>query len=180
MKEGKFKRFLKGLGGLLLTVLIAIITGYAIVTFFVQTVNVIGPSMNPTLKDGQVVLINKIKYKFDDVERYDIIAYKKLDSDAYYDIKRVVGLPDETIKIENGNIYINGEVLSDYPIDTRIMNAGLAAEITLKDGEYFVLGDNVNNSEDSRYTNIGVINKTEITGKITRIIEPSEEKGRVR
>ena len=166
--------------GILAVVLIAMIAGYAFVTFFFQTVNVVGPSMRPTLSDGQVVVVNKLKYKFHDIERYDVVVYKKVESDSYYDVKRVVALPGETVQIENGKIYINGNMLSDCPIEASIMNAGIAAVgITLGNNEYFLLGDNVNNSEDSRYTNIGIISKTEITGKVTSIIRPKEEKGKV-
>jgi len=70
-------------------VFVAVIVGYAIVTFGFQTVTVVGPSMNPTLADSQVVLVNKIVYKVSDVKRYDVIAYSRVDGDGYYDIKRV-------------------------------------------------------------------------------------------
>ena len=180
MKESKIKRFSRAVFGWFLVVLIAMIAGYAFVTFFFQTVNIVGPSMSPTLKDGQVAVVNKIKYKVKDIERYDIVVYKKVESDSYYDVKRIIALPGETVKIENGKVYINGSMLNDSPIETSIMNAGIASkDILLDDNEYFVLGDNVNNSEDSRYTNIGIISKSEIIGKVTSIIRPKEEKGKV-
>ncbi|MBQ9609253.1 MAG: signal peptidase I [Lachnospiraceae bacterium] len=181
MKENVIRRFSKAVFGWFVVILVAVIAGYAFVTFFFQTVNIVGPSMSPTLKDGQVVVVNKIKYKIKDIERYDIVVYKKVESDSYYDVKRVVALPGETVKIENGKVYINGIILSDCPIESSIMNAGIAAnDIKLGDNEYFLLGDNVNNSEDSRYNNIGIISKTEITGKVTSIIRPKEEKGKVK
>ena len=181
MKESRIKRFSRTVFGWFIVILVAMIAGYAFVTFFFQTVNIVGPSMSPTLKDGQVVVVNKIKYKLKDIERYDIVVYKKVESESYYDVKRVVALPGETVRIENGKVYIDGNMLSDCPIETSIMNAGIAAnDIVLDDNEYFVLGDNVNNSEDSRYTNIGIISKTEITGKVTSIIRPKEDKGKVK
>ena len=99
----------------------------------------------------------------------------------YYEIKRVVGLPEETVRILNGDIYINGERRSDVPFTMAIQISGIAEEeITLGENEYFVMGDNVNNSEDSRYTNVGNIAKTEITGKVVRILLPSSDKGKVK
>jgi len=163
-----------------LLILIAAITGYAIVTFLFQTVTVVGPSMGNTLKDGEVVIVNKITYKFNDIERYDIIAYSEVDKKSYYDIKRVIGLPEETVQIVDGYIYINGAKLEDLPFDDYILSSGNAKEeIVLGDNEYFVIGDNVNNSEDSRYTNVGNISKSEILGKVVYIYSPEESRGKI-
>ena len=115
------------------------------------------------------------------MKRYEVIAYSRVDGDGYYDIKRVVGLPGETIRISNGDIYINGERRSDVPFTMTIQISGVAEdEITLGDSEYFVMGDNVNNSEDSRYTNVGNIAKTEIKGKVVSILLPRSDKGKVK
>ena len=102
-RNSKIKRFFRSFWRWILLVFVAVIVGYAIVTFGFQTVTVVGPSMNPTLADSQVVLVNKIVYKVSDVKRYDVIAYSRVDGDGYYDIKRVVGLPGETIRISNGS-----------------------------------------------------------------------------
>ena len=180
-RNSKIKRFFRSFWRWILLVFVAVIVGYAIVTFGFQTVTVVGPSMNPTLADSQVVLVNKIVYKVSDVKRYDGIAYSRVDGDGYYDIKRVVGLPGETIRISNGDIYINGERRSDVPFTMTIQISGVAEdEITLGDSEYFVMGDNVNNSEDSRYTNVGNIAKTEIKGKVVSILLPRSDKGKVK
>lgn len=174
-------KFIKTIINWLITIMIAVVVGYAFVTFGFQTVKVVGPSMNDTLSDGNEVLVNKIKFKTSGLNRYDVVAYKKVNSDSYYDIKRVIGLPKETVLIKDGLIYINGEQLKDCPISESIVNGGLAAqEIQLANNEYFLLGDNVNNSEDSRFTNIGVISKSEIIGKVTRIVSPKEDKGKVK
>lgn len=162
-------------------VLIAAVIGYALVTFFFQTVKVFGPSMDDTLKDGEVVVVNKMAYKFSDVERFDVIAYSDVVKKEYFEIKRVIGLPGETVQIKNGDIYINGVRLEQTIYEEKILNAGIAAyEITLEDKEYFVLGDNVNNSEDSRFTNVGNIIKSEILGKVVYIYEPKEFRGKVK
>ena len=162
-------------------ILIAAIFGYAIVTFAVQTVQVVGPSMSDTLKDGQTVIVNKLVYTFEDVKRYDVIAYSQVESDDYYDIKRVVGLPGETIVINNGKLYVDGIALEEEYFDKNILSPGVASkEIILGKDEYFVLGDNVNNSEDSRYTNVGNISGSEILGKVVYIIGPKEDRGKVK
>ncbi|MBE5943941.1 MAG: signal peptidase I [Lachnospiraceae bacterium] len=175
------KAFFKEVLNWTLLIFVAVIVGYSIVTFLFQTVTVVGPSMENTLKDGQVVVVNKIEYKFKDVKRYDIIAYSQVDSDEYYEIKRVIGLPEETVLIDDGCIFINGEQLTDVPFDDKILTAGIAGkEIVLSEDEYFVLGDNVNNSEDSRYSNVGNITSQEILGKVVYIYSPKEYRGKVK
>lgn len=161
----------------LVLVLAAATCGYAFITFCFQTVTVVGPSMQETLYDGQEVIVDKLKYKIGDVKRYDVIAYSKLDSNGYYDIKRVIGLPGETILIKNGAVYIDDNLLERLPFDEEILISGVVQEpYTLKKEEYFVLGDNVNNSEDSRFTNIGNVQKSEILGKVIFIIDPVRKK----
>lgn len=175
------KKLMREIFNWFLVIFIAAVVGYAFVTFAYQTVTVVGPSMRATLSDGDVVLVNKYIYKLHDVERYDIIAYSQVDNDSYYEIKRVIALPDETIIIKDGLIYINGTALKDLPFDEKILNAGMAGtEIKLGSDEYFVLGDNVNNSEDSRYTNVGNISGSEIVGRVEYRISPKDSRGKMR
>lgn len=170
----------KGIFGWLFLVLGAAVLGYAVIAFCFQTVTVFGPSMNDTLEDGQVVIVNKLSYKFGSVKRFDIIAYSR-DNGEYYDIKRVIGLPGETIKIDHGYIYIDGLILDEDIYDESILNSGIAAkEIKLGKGEYFVLGDNINNSEDSRFNNVGNVNKTDILGKVVYVYSPKGKRGKVK
>jgi len=174
------KKLMNGIAQWLVLGLVAVILGYSIVTFCVQTVTVVGPSMSDTLKDGQIVVVNKLIYKFEDIKRYDIVAFQRVGKNEYYEIKRVVGLPGEKIKISNGAIFINGEPLADAPFNEDIIMSGVAGEeILIGDNEYFILGDNFNNSEDSRYTNVGNISKTEIIGKVVYIIKPENERGKI-
>jgi signal peptidase I len=175
------KRVWREITNWFLVIFAAVVLGYGTVTFLVQTVHVNGSSMSPTLEDGDVVLLNKAAYAFQDIERFDVVAIKQRNSDDYYDIKRVVGLPGETVQIVGGRIVIDGNVLTDLPFDSYIMTSGLAeTPITLDSDEYFVIGDNVNNSEDSRYLNVGNLAKSEIKGKIVYRISPSEEKGKIK
>ncbi|MBQ8413281.1 MAG: signal peptidase I [Lachnospiraceae bacterium] len=180
-KKSNKRSFLGEILNWILIIFIAAICGYAVVTFMFQTVTVIGPSMSTTLEDGQVVIVNKMTYSFSDVERFDIIAYSQIESEEYYEIKRVIGLPEETVQIKDGFVYINDVKLENLPFDDRILTSGIADKpITLSKDEYFVLGDNVNNSEDSRYSNVGNISKSEILGKVVYIISPKEDRGKVK
>lgn len=178
-EEFDLKDFMSEVGQWALSILIVIILAYSIVTFGVQSVTMIGQSMSPVLSNQDVVLINKRAYTFHHPERYDIIAFKlKEDTDSYFNIKRIIGLPGEKVQIKNGRIFIDGQILTDLPFEDLIMTEGLAlAEITLDEDEYFLIGDNCNNSEDSRYVNIGNISDKEISGKIFFRISPRSEIG---
>jgi len=134
---------------------LAIVVGlaYFIVNFTLDRTTMLGVSMDPTLVDQDKIIINKFAYKFNKPERFDVIVFKQSGNEhSYYNIKRIIGLPGETIYIANGNVYVNGDLLKE-PIGVEpISNSGLAAEeITLDENEYFVLGDNRNNSEDWKY-----------------------------
>jgi signal peptidase I len=167
-RERSLKKFIKGLFGWFVAVLIAAILGYGLVVFCVQTVYMVGSSMSPTLSNEEKVYVNKVCYLLSAPERYDIVAYRSVDTpDEYYDIKRVIGLPGETVRIEDGKVYIDDKELEETPFDEYIFTAGLAeTNITLGDNEYFLMGDNVNNSEDSRYLNVGNVKKSEMLGRI--------------
>ncbi len=138
----------------------------AIILF--QSVTMQESSMEPTLSVGDRFFINRLVYRVSSPERGDIIVFRTNASDeAALHIRRVIGLPGETIQISDGQILINGETYKegrDFPV---ISNPGTAASpITLESGEYFVLGDNRNNSEDSRYGDIGIVKKKYISGKL--------------
>lgn len=166
-KRGPFRWLLTSL----IVLLVGGIFGYAYITFFRQTIQIVGPSMEDTYNDGDTVWINKLKFKTKGVNRYDVIAYKKLDSEEYYDVKRVYGLPGETVEIINGELYINDEKLDKVYYGSAILVAGLAGnKITLGKEEYFVLGDNINNSEDSRYGSVSNVNKSEIKGIVGKVV----------
>lgn len=181
MKEFNKREFLHALGSYGISILIVMILGYSLVAFGGQTLTIVGQSMEPTLENGDLVLVNKFIYNFREPERYDLVAFKQREGDnSYYNVKRIIGLPGETVTIENGYIFIDGVILSEVPFDEKIATEGLALEgVTLSDGEYFVLGDNVNNSEDSRFANMGNILENEILGKVVYRILPKENRGTV-
>lgn len=150
------------------------VLGILLITFLVikfvgQRTEVSGSSMEPMLQSGDNLIVDKISYRFKDIERFDIVVFPYQYAEETYYIKRIIGLPGETVYIdENGDIYINGELLPEsYGLQViKTDNRGRAAEpITLGSNEYFVLGDNRNNSTDSRDPRVGNIKKDNIIGR---------------
>ncbi|MCD7762397.1 MAG: signal peptidase I [Lachnospiraceae bacterium] len=144
-----------------------VLATWLILHYVGQRTVVDGSSMNDTLIDGDNLIVEKLSYRFGDPERFDIIVFQPYEDSSEYYIKRIIGLPGETVRIdEDGNIYINGELLEeDYGKET-IENPGRASEeITLGEDEYFVLGDNRNNSTDSRTERVGNVSRDSIVGK---------------
>lgn len=160
-------------------ILFVIVLTWLILHFVGQRTMVDGSSMNPTLSNGDNLIVEKLSYRFKDPERFDIIVFPpEHDPDKFY-IKRIIGLPGETVQIDDdGNIYINGEILEeDYGLET-IRNPGRAAEpITLGDDEYFVLGDNRNNSTDGRSEKVGNVKRSTIIGRAWVRIWPLSDIG---
>ena len=129
--------------------------------------SVIGVSMEPGLYNGQEILINHFLYKIVSPKRGDVIVFlPNGNQNTHYYVKRVVGLPGETVQIKDESLYINGDLVEEDEGYDKMADAGITEnEITLGSDEYFVLGDNRNNSEDSRSGNIGPIKRDNIIGK---------------
>ena len=151
---------------------------WVIITFVGQRTRVDGRSMMNTLHDGDNLIVEKLSYRFSDPKRFDIIVFPPTGKKEYY-IKRIIGLPGETVQIdENGNIYINGELLEENNRAETIQNPGRAAKpITLGDDEYFVMGDNRNNSKDSRSEEVGNVKRSQIIGRAWLRIWPLNKFG---
>lgn len=147
--------------------LVVLCAAYLIITYVGQRTQVSGSSMETTLSDGDNLLVDKITYRFSEPKRFDIIVFPfQYDTDTYY-IKRIIGMPGETVQIDyDGNIYIKGSLLEESYGREVIQNPGRAAEpITLGKDEYFVMGDNRNNSSDSRDPSVGNIHRKDIIGR---------------
>lgn len=148
------------------------------IKFVAQRTCVDGTSMNDTLQDGDNLMVDKLSYRFKDPERFDIIVFPYEHKENTYYIKRIIGLPGETVQVKSGKIYIDGEVMEEPYGKEPMEYAGIAGEpIRLSEDEYFVLGDNRNNSSDSRDPSVGNIHREKIVGKAFIRIWPLSEFG---
>ncbi len=175
------KKFWREIRSILLYLLIAIVLSWLIITFVGQRVMVEGTSMETTLSDNDNLIVDKISYRFSDPKRFDIIVFPSTLEGNENLIKRIIGLPGETVQIdEQGNIYINGDKLEEsYGRETiKPGNIGIAAQpILLGADEYFVMGDNRNHSMDSRTAEVGNIKRQDIIGRAWVRIWPFSEFG---
>lgn len=156
------------------TVLLYLFWGFAmtfiafvfVYCFGIRT-SVIGVSMEPELYNGQEVFINRFTYFFTKPKSSDVVVFRPNgNKNAHYYVKRVVAVPGDSVIISDGILYVNDTLYSDSVIADKIENPGIAENIIiLGDDEYFVIGDNINNSEDSRSSNVGVVKKEYIIGK---------------
>ena len=146
---------------------------------FFQTIGIQEGSMDPTLSAGEKFLVNRVVYQLSNPKRGDIIAFRLgNEGKGSIHIKRVVGVPGDTIQIQNEQIIIDGKTYVEQKDFPAIKNAGVAEEpITLNNNEYFVLGDNRNSSEDSRFVDIGNIKKDQIVGKLWFVVSPVSKLG---
>ena len=164
LEDKKVRGVLRLVFEIIVTLAFAALVGIAMF----QSVTMQESSMEPTISVGDRYFMNRVIYRVSSPKRGDVIVFRtNASDDAALHIRRVIGLPGETVQIVDGQILINGETYKegrDFPV---ISNPGMASSpVTLESGEYFVLGDNRNNSEDSRYGSIGKVNKKYITGKL--------------
>ena len=146
---------------------IVIFAAYAITHYGLETMTVSGEYMSPTLKDGDSILINKMSYRMHRIHRNDVIVVQENGSEhSFFTLNRVIGLPGETVLIQDGQVYIDGKPLKEKLEFPLMENGGMALDpVTLEEDEYFVLGDNRNECEDSRNASVGNINKKDVVGK---------------
>ena len=160
---------------------IAVVCLFAFVAvwYFGQRVSTVGDSMSPVLRNGDVVLVNRIVYNATTPKRGDVIVFKpKGNENDHYYIKRIVGLPGETIEIIENRVHIDGERLEEDYETTNIDDVGVVDEkLKLAGDEYFVLGDNREQSEDSRDADVGNVKREYIYGKAWFVITPGDEFG---
>ena len=175
----------RGIAGEILSFLlyVVVVVGitFLIIHYVGQRTYVSGSSMENTLSDGDNLIVDKITYRFSDPKRYDIIVFPYQYEENTYFIKRIIGLPGETVQIVDGIIYIDGEALQESYGREVMKNSGLAADpVTLGEDEYFVLGDNRNDSTDSRDPSVGKIPRDRIIGRAWVRIWPLSKIGILR
>ncbi len=161
------KKLLKEVLSTSVYILVVLFVTFLIVKYVAVRTEVIGSSMEPTLSNEDNLIVQKVSYHTGEPERFDVIVFPFRHGEKINYIKRIIGLPGETVKIDpDGTIYINGEVLEEHYGKETIENPGLAAnEIHLSENEYFVLGDNRNDSSDSRDPSVGNVYRKDIIGK---------------
>lgn len=160
------KEIIKELAGWLLYIVLIIAFTWFVVTFVGQRTEVSGSSMETTLSDKDQLIVDKMTYRFRDPKRYDIVVFPYQYQDNTYYIKRIIGLPGETVQILSGMVYIDGMRLDEHYGNEMMENPGIAEEpLTLDENEYFVLGDNRNNSSDSRASDGGLIHRKDLIGR---------------
>jgi len=152
---------------------------YVVIHFIGQRTQVVGQSMESTLSNNDNLIVDKLTYHFHEPKRFDIVVFPFHQEENTFYIKRIIGMPGETVYIdEQGTIYINNEVLEESYGKEVILDAGLAYEpITLGDDKYFVIGDNRNNSSDSRDPTVGNISRSDIIGRAWIRIWPLDKFG---
>lgn len=162
----------------ILYIIVIVGLSFLIITFVGQRTRVDGQSMETTLHDGDNLIVDKISFRFRAPERYEIVVFPyRYEQNTYY-IKRIIGMPGETVQIIDGYVYINGEMLDEHYGNEVMLDAGIAAEpITLGEDEYFLLGDNRNHSADSRQESVGVLKKSELMGRAWIRIYPFDKFG---
>ena len=175
LRDDRTRGIVKWVFEIIVTLVFAVLV--AISAF--QTVTLQESAMEPTYSVSEKFFVNRALYKISSPKRGDVIVFKTSASDsAALHIRRVIGLPGETVQIKDGKIYINGKVYEENRAYQDMTAGGLAnSAITLESGEYFVLGDNRNNSEDSRFSDIGNISKKYIIGKVWFTVSPKNKIG---
>ena len=172
------KGILKELLGWIVYIAVIIGLTWLIITFVGQRTRVSGHSMEATLHDGDNPIVDKLSYRFRDPKRFEIIVFPYRHKENTYYIKRIIGLPGETVQVKDGYVYIDGEKLDEnYGLEV-MQDAGIAAEpIELGEDEYFVLGDNRNHSSDSRDPSVGILHIDELIGRAWIRIWPLDSIG---
>lgn len=152
---------------------------FVYVWFFGQKVSTVGDSMNPVLSNGDAVLVNRIVYNAMRPRRGDVVVFKPGgNKNSHYYIKRIIGLPGETVEIIENGIFIDGERIEEEYETSEISEVGIAAEkIELGENEYFVLGDDRENSVDSRSEDVGNVERKDIYGKAWFVVSPIKHIG---
>lgn len=154
---------------------LAIVLGWLVIKYAVDKTIMIGDSMSTTFSDKDVLIVNKLAYRKNIPERFDVIVFNQSSSEhSFWTIRRVIGIPGDRIQIKEGKVYINGEMLEEKINVEDMRLSGVAEnEIELFENEFFVLGDNRNNSEDSRFSSVGLISYNDIIGEVVLRMKPS-------
>lgn len=154
----------------ILVIVVAAGAALLIRTFVFEPVRVDGNSMQNTLQNNEYMIVTKYQYLFNDPERFDVVICRYPGRGNTNFVKRVVGIPGDTVAVRNGTLYVNGEAVDEPYIDYRPTYA--MAETLVEEGHYFVLGDNRPNSNDSHAAGVGQLTRDQIVGKVRLVVWP--------
>lgn len=159
---------------IIIYIIAIVLSAYFIPKYVIQRTVVDGDSMLNTLHNKEQLIMEKVSYHFHDPERFDIVVFYPFGKeDNRHYVKRVIGLPGETVQIKDSHIYINGRRLEEDYGREPVADAGIAGKpLTLGSDEFFVMGDNRNESYDSRYAEIGPVTRDNLCGRIVFRIYP--------
>ena len=182
MSDVKEERsILRELGSWLLYLLFVVVFSFIIITYVGQRTRVDGQSMETTLQNNDNLIVDKISYRFREPKRFEIIVFPYQYRENTYYIKRIIGLPGETVQVIDGYVYIDGEQLDEHYGNELMESPGIAEDpITLGEDEYFVLGDNRNHSSDSRDATVGVLHRKDLRGRAWIRIWPLNKFGAIK
>ena len=172
-EESNEKSILRELGSWLLYLLFVLVFSYVIITYVGQRTRVDGQSMETTLYNNDNLLVDKLSYRFRDPKRFEIVVFPYQYRENTYYIKRIIGLPGETVQVIDGYVYIDGEQLDEHYGNELMENPGIAAEPLM-------LEDNRNHSSDSRDPSVGVIRRENLLGRAWIRIWPFERFGAIK
>jgi len=151
-------------------IILVVVFALFIINYYGESAVVSGNSMNPIVENEEMVLLDQLSYELKEPKRFDVIAYVSRSGDV--SIKRIIGLPGETVQIIDNTIYIDGEEIEDKYFEGKFESGYVDEAIVIGDNEYFVMGDNRNVSEDSRFEYVGNISREDILGKIWFVCYP--------
>ena len=164
----------------LIAILAAVAIALFVDNFLIVNAQIPSGSMENTIMTGDRVVGNRLSYLTKDPERYDVIIFKYPDDESQLFIKRIIGLPGETVEIRDGHIYIDGSSEPLEDVETKEYMVGNYGPYTVPEGCYFVMGDNRNDSMDSRDPSVGVLHKSELVGRAWVRIWPLSKFGILR
>lgn len=162
--QGDERNLVRRLSSWVVDIAVALAFAWFCLNCFGTRVTVIGQSMQPLLNSDDVVLVNSLVYDFGKPDRMDVVVFEREDKKLY--VKRVIGIPGDVVQIQDGTVYVNEQPIQEEGLG-HVSLAGLAEKpVELGEGEYFLLGDNRDSSEDSRFANVGNVKEEQILGRV--------------